>query len=195
MIPGLQVDAWSIARPLLLFIVIPLAAGMFVKSCAAAFAARAAPVLAMIGNAALLLFLVLLIALNLRALLGIVGSFVVVAAVLYFAGLFGIGWLLGAAKPEARGVLALATTARNFGAALAPAANSFRRSEGQRHDSCRGHRVPRGVVRGGALAGAALIRSISSMDQMDSMDVDGQKFLHPQCPQNPSSRSTVATGN
>jgi BASS family bile acid:Na+ symporter len=125
MIPGIQADAWSIARPLLLFIVVPLAAGMMVKSWAAAFAARVAPPLATIGNAALLLFLVLLIALNLRALLGIVGSFVVVAAVLYFVGLFGIGWLLGRAKPEARGVIALATTARNFGAALAPAANSF----------------------------------------------------------------------
>ena len=125
MIPGLQADAWSIARPLLLFIVVPLAAGMFVKGWAAAFAARAAPVLAKIGSAALLLFFVSLIAINFRVLLGILGSFVVVAALVYFAGLFGIAWLLGGAIPEARGVLALATTGRNFGAALAPAASSF----------------------------------------------------------------------
>jgi bile acid:Na+ symporter, BASS family len=125
MIPGLKADAWSIARPLLLFIVVPLAAGMFVKNRAAALAARAAPVLAKIGSAALLLFFVLLIAINFRLLLGILGSFVVVAALVYFVGLFGIAWLLGGAIPGARGVLALATTGRNFGAALAPAASSF----------------------------------------------------------------------
>jgi BASS family bile acid:Na+ symporter len=125
MIGGFHADAWSIAEPLLLFIVLPLAGGMFVKRYAAGLAARAAPILAMIGNAALVTFFVLLIALNFRALLGILGSFVVVAALLYFCGLFFISYLLGGVKPEARGALALATTGRNFGAALAPAANSF----------------------------------------------------------------------
>ncbi len=125
MIPGLAANAWSIARPLVLLIVLPLAAGMMIKSHAAALAACAAPVLAKIGNAALLLLFVLLIALNLRALLGVVGSGAILAALLYFAGLFIIGWLLGGSKPEVRGVLGLATAARNFGAALVPAASSF----------------------------------------------------------------------
>ena len=125
LIAGLQVDAWTIARPLVLFILLPLTIGMFVKSGASAFADRAAPVLARIGNVALLVVFVLLIAINLRALLGILGSFVVIAAVIYFAGLFFISWLLSAAIPDVRGVLTLATTGRNFGAALAPAAGSF----------------------------------------------------------------------
>ena len=125
MIPGLQADAWSLARPLLFFIVLPLAVGMFVRSCTARLAARGAPVLAVIGNAALLLVFALLIALNWRALLGILGSFVVIAAVLYFAGLFFLSWFLSATMPQVRGELALATTGRNFGAALAPAASSF----------------------------------------------------------------------
>ncbi len=125
MIGGFHADAWSIAQPLLLFIVLPMAVGMFLKSRAAALAARAAPLFGIIGNITLVLFFALLIALNLRALLGILGSFVVVAALLYFSGLFFISWLLGGVKPEARGALALATTGRNFGAALAPAANSF----------------------------------------------------------------------
>lgn len=34
-------------------------------------------------------------------------------------------WLLGGSKPEERGVLGIATTARNFGAALVLAATSF----------------------------------------------------------------------
>lgn len=125
MIPGLQADPWSIARPLVLLIVLPLAVGMLVKSFAATIAARAAPVLARIGNAALLLLFVLMIALNFRGLLGVLGSGAIGAALLYFAGLFIIGWLLGGPKPEERGVLGIVTTARNFGAALVPAANSF----------------------------------------------------------------------
>ena len=125
MIPGLNADPWGIARPLLLLIVLPLAAGMMIKNRAAALAARAAPVLTKIGNAALLLLFVLLIALNLRALIGVIGSGAILAALLYFAGLFIIGWLLGGAKSEVRGVLGLTTAARNFGAALVPAASSF----------------------------------------------------------------------
>jgi BASS family bile acid:Na+ symporter len=125
MIPGLHADAWSLARPLVLFILVPLAVGMIVKGSASAFAARVAPTLAAIGNAALLLLLALLVVFNFRALLGILGSFVVIAALLYFAGLFFISWILSAMLPEVRGELALATTGRNFGAALAPAASSF----------------------------------------------------------------------
>lgn len=125
MIPGLQADPWSIARPLVLLIVLPLAVGMFVKSCASTFAGGAAPVLARIGNAALVLVFVLLLALNARALLGVLGSGAIFAALLYFVGLFVIGWLLGGPQSEVRGVLGLATTSRNFGAALVPAANSF----------------------------------------------------------------------
>jgi BASS family bile acid:Na+ symporter len=125
MIPGLQADPWSIARPLVLLIVLPLAIGMLVKNFAAIFAARAAPVLARIGNAALLLLFVLMIALNFRGLLGVLGSGAIAAALLFFAGLFMLGWLLGGSKAEVRGVLGLATAARNFGAALVPAAKSF----------------------------------------------------------------------
>lgn len=125
MIPGLQADPWSIARPLLLLIVLPLAFGMLVKSAAGTIAANAAPVLAAIGNAALLLLFVLMIALNFRGLLGVLGSGAILAALLYFTGLFLIGWLLGGSIPETRGVLGLATAARNFGAALIPAASSF----------------------------------------------------------------------
>ena len=63
-----------------------------------------------------------MVALNLRALLGVIGSGAILAALLFFTALFALGWLLGGAH---RGVLGLATTARNFGAALAPAENCF----------------------------------------------------------------------
>ncbi|MEO8353682.1 MAG: bile acid:sodium symporter family protein [Chthoniobacteraceae bacterium] len=122
MIPGLSADPWSIARPLLLLIIVPLAAGMLVRSRAAAFAARVAPVLATLGNASLLLLFVLLVALNSRALIAVIGSGAILAALIFFSALFVFGWLLGGSQ---RRVLSLATAARNFGAALAPATNCF----------------------------------------------------------------------
>ena len=125
MIPGLQADPWSIARPLVLFIVLPLVAGMSVNACAASLASRAAPICTKIGNGSLLLLFILLVVLNFDALLGVIGSGAIAAAVLYVTGLFAVGWLLGGSNPRERGVLGLATAARNFGAALVPAASSF----------------------------------------------------------------------
>ena len=122
MIPRLNADPWGIARPLLVLIIVPLAAGMLIKSRAETFAARAAPVLAKLGNASLLLLFVLLVALNARALLAVIGSGAILAALIFFTALFVFGWLLGGAQ---RSVLSLATAARNFGAALAPAENCF----------------------------------------------------------------------
>jgi len=122
MISGLSADPWSIARPLLMLIIAPLVAGMVVKSCTASFAVRASSLLAMLGNASLLLLFVLLVALNLRELFGVIGSGAILATLVFFTALFTLGWLLGGAH---RGVLSLATTARNFGAALAPAENCF----------------------------------------------------------------------
>ena len=125
MISGMQADAWSIARPLLLLIVLPLVVGMLVKMHADTFAERAAPVFGKVGNVSLLLLFVLLIALNARELIWVIGSGAIFAALLYFAGLFLLGWLLGGSKPEVRGTLGLATSGRNFGAALVPASSSF----------------------------------------------------------------------
>jgi BASS family bile acid:Na+ symporter len=125
MIPGLEADPWKVARPLILLIVLPLVVGMIVKRCASRFAECAAPVFSALANGSLLLLSILLIALNAPALLGVIGSGAILAALVYFAALFGLGWLLGGPKPETRAILALATTARNFGAALVPAASSF----------------------------------------------------------------------
>jgi len=126
MIPGLRADAWTIARPLLLLIVVPLIIGMLGAALVPSRAKRAAPILIEISNAFLLLLFVLLIALNIRSLLGVIGSGAMATVVLYMTGLFVAGWMFGGANPEIRGVLGLGTAARNFAAALVPAASNFR---------------------------------------------------------------------
>ena len=125
LIPGMQADPWSIARPLVLLIVLPLAFGMLARGIAPDISTVVAPVIKMIGNAAMILLFILLLSLNFHVLLGVIGSGAILAALLYFCGLFVTCFFLGGSMPEIRGVLALATVGRNFGAAIVPATNSF----------------------------------------------------------------------
>ena len=126
LVPGLTASPWSIAKPLVLTIVVPMAAGMVIQKIAAPVSQRAAPILAKIGTLCLLVLFILLIALNVKALLGVIGSGAIAAAILYVVGLFALSWV-GSFRfhGEEKGIVALATSARNFGAALVPAANSF----------------------------------------------------------------------
>jgi predicted Na+-dependent transporter len=126
MIPSLQADAWSIARPLILLIVLPLIIGMLTAALFPSRAMRAAPMFIQIGNAFLLLLFLLLIALNVRALLGLAGSGAMATVVVYITALFVASWIFGGPNPGMRSVLGLGTAARNFAAALVPAASNFR---------------------------------------------------------------------
>ena len=125
MITGMDAAPWPIARPLLLFIVLPMGLGMLLKSWAPSLAERLAPVCTAAGNGALILLFVLLVALNASALVGVIGSGAILAVMLDIIGLLAAGWLLGGRNVKTAGTLGLATAARNFGAAMVPAANNF----------------------------------------------------------------------
>jgi BASS family bile acid:Na+ symporter len=124
LVPALSVDAWAIAKPLLLMIVAPLAAGMVARSWRPAFATQSAPMFSKLGNLALLMLFALLIALNFRALIRVLGSGAILAAILHFFGLFFLSWFLSSGNKRGQSVVALGTGARNFGAALVPAASA-----------------------------------------------------------------------
>jgi BASS family bile acid:Na+ symporter len=123
LIPGLKTSPWNIARPLLLFIVLPLIVGMVIRAFARKPAEIASLGLAKLGSLCLLLLCLMLVFQNARKIFGMAGTGAVAATILHMALLFGAGWLLGCLKSEARGVLSLGAGARNFGAALASAAD------------------------------------------------------------------------
>ena len=122
-IPGFAADPWEVARPLLAWLALPLAAGMLLKRLAPRLAVRAAPPLGKTSSVCLLVFFCLILAQHSIALLGLFGSGALLAAALHAALLFTAGWRTGRADG---GVLGLASCARNFGAALVPAATSLR---------------------------------------------------------------------
>ena len=59
------------------------------------------------------------------SMLSILGSFGIVAAVIFVAFCFGIGWVLGGPGADTRGVLSLGTAQRNTAAALVVAGQNF----------------------------------------------------------------------
>jgi BASS family bile acid:Na+ symporter len=124
-VPGLQASPWSIARPLIALILAPLAIGMVWRSWAPASSAVFQPILARLGSLSAVVLIVLLGLLYFDDLLDLLGSGVLAAAAFYIGSLTVAGYLLGGPHDRIRGVLGLGTGARNIGAALVAASESF----------------------------------------------------------------------
>ena len=120
---GLAVDPIAIARPLLLFVLLPLALGMTINAASGRAATRLRRPLALITNVAGVLVLALIGVMHGGDLIDAVGSFAIAAQVLFIGaatiGAYGLGVGL---LPEQRSVLTLGVGTRNHGAALAPLA-------------------------------------------------------------------------
>jgi bile acid:Na+ symporter, BASS family len=123
-IPDLQASPWSIARPLVMFILTPLAVGMLLRRNPA-ISAASQPIFTKLGSLSAFVLLALLVVLYFRDLLGVLGSGALAAAIVFITGLGAAGYLLGGSREATRGVLGLGTAARNVGAALVPASQSF----------------------------------------------------------------------
>jgi BASS family bile acid:Na+ symporter len=125
-VADLTAPPWDIARPLLLMMIAPLFAGILIRTMLPSLAETGERVLSAIGNAALLLFSALLLGRNFPALMNVLGSGAIAAALLFFVVLFTAGWSFGGSSPEVKGAMALGASARNFGAAFIPATGSLR---------------------------------------------------------------------
>jgi BASS family bile acid:Na+ symporter len=125
MIPGFHADAWAIARPMVLLLLLPLALGAMAGATLPRMAAACAPIFARVGSISLVLLFVLLVVLNVSGLLDVIGTGAIAAAMLHTAGLFCLAWVALVAWPEFRGVQSLCVSARNFGAAMVPATGAL----------------------------------------------------------------------
>jgi BASS family bile acid:Na+ symporter len=121
LVPGLSVEAWSVARPLIVLLFVPMAAGMAVRSLSGAAAARLLKVTRPIGSAATVVLLAAVVVRYFQGFVGAVGSYAIAGQLLYAAGLIAGGWLLSPRMPRPqRSVMALGACTRNLGAALVP---------------------------------------------------------------------------
>ena len=125
LLPGVTVNAWAIARSLLLLMLLPLAAGLAMKARYGDLAMRVKPTLDWVSNISLILLVCLITAANIDKVLEVFGTGGILAGLLFIALGFGAGWLLGGPNADTKRVMALGTGQRNIAAALVVANQGF----------------------------------------------------------------------
>ena len=107
LLPGVSVNPAKIARSLFLLMLLPLAAALIVKARFPAAADRAKPPLDKISTLSLILVIVLIVVLNFKSMLSVLGTGGILAAILFVAAGYGLGWLLGGPAADTRSGLGL----------------------------------------------------------------------------------------
>jgi len=125
LMPEATVSPLTVARPLLLFVLLPLILGLATKAQSENLARWLKPILDRISNATLIPVIVLVAALNVDNILHVFGTGGILAALLLvFVGLL-VGWLLGGPSHYTKRALALSTGVRNFAVAIVAAEQGF----------------------------------------------------------------------
>lgn len=116
-LPEAHVSAATIARPLVLAMLLPLSLGLLFRKWKPERAQRLRPPLGTISTVALITLMVAAILQDLSGLAGILQARVILATFAIIAGAFIIGFALGGPRVCSREVLGLATAQRNISAA------------------------------------------------------------------------------
>jgi predicted Na+-dependent transporter len=122
---GVEVSPWDIAQSLIVMMLIPLAAGLFINARYEEAAAKMRPTFGQASNIAILVLTVLGLVLNFSDMIGLVGSFGILAAIIFILASLGIGYLLGGSESDIKNVMGLGTGQRNISAALVVAGQNF----------------------------------------------------------------------
>ena len=125
-LPRADVGAGSIAIPLGLTMLLPLAIGLLVRARAARFAIRVRPLLGPVSTVALIVVISLTVFMNLSTIAALFGTGAILAALLLVVGALAIGYLIGGRDRESRNVLGLGTAQRNIAAATVVASQAIR---------------------------------------------------------------------
>lgn len=125
LLQGVEVDALAIAQSLLFTMLIPLAAGLFVRARYQSTAESLQPHMAHTSTMAMVLLMVTGLVLNFSALVGVIGTGTIVAILIFLIVAVIIGYLLGGPEAGTRSVLGLGTAQRNLAAALIVAGQNF----------------------------------------------------------------------
>jgi BASS family bile acid:Na+ symporter len=123
--PQAKVSPAAIAVPLTLTLLVPLAAGLWIRGRRARVAAWLWPRMGKLSSVSLVVLLALTLALNVGRIAGIFGSGAILAAFLVIGGAFVIGALISSPNWTARTTLGLGTAQRNIAAAMVVASESF----------------------------------------------------------------------
>jgi predicted Na+-dependent transporter len=125
LLQGVSVSPWDIAKSLIVMMLLPLAIGLFVNARYEDIAAKVQPTFGQASNTALLVLTVLGLVLNFKSMIGLVGSWGILAGVVFIVLSLVIGYFLGGSDSGIKSVMGLGTGQRNFSAALVVAGQNF----------------------------------------------------------------------
>lgn len=124
-LPDAEVSAMAIARPLVLTMLLPLVLGLFARVHARALAVRLQQLMSKLSSAALLVIIAAQVLADWPAIVSILVTPAIVAALIVVGGAFLIGYALGGPSRESKEVLGLGTSQRNIGAATVVATQAI----------------------------------------------------------------------
>jgi predicted Na+-dependent transporter len=122
--PGIEVDTVAIAMPLIVQILLPLAAGLLMNYRYDEEAEMTRPIMGEIANISLALMIVLNLV-NVGDILGLLGTGAILTVLLVLAAAFVVGYLVGGPEAKTKRVLSIGTAQRNYAAAFVLAMSDF----------------------------------------------------------------------
>ncbi len=125
LLTDIDVDAWSIAKSLIVLMLIPLILGLLVRSSSPDTAQKWQPVMNKIGGLGIIILLVVGLGLNAANVISLIGTGGFLALLLFIAGSLLIGFVIGGRDPGVRNVTGLGTAQRNVSAAIVVTLQNF----------------------------------------------------------------------
>jgi BASS family bile acid:Na+ symporter len=125
LVPGVHVDPFKIANPLVLFLLAPLAIGLLIHTRWSGVAAKLWKPFDRFSSLAMVVAISLFIGLHFRTIMGTVGSYAMLTSGMLVAVGFFVGYFLGAPGQIRQSDLAIQTSFRGLSAAVAIAITNF----------------------------------------------------------------------
>jgi len=121
LVKGLTVSAWTVAKPMLFLILIPLVIGIAIQLRRPAIASSIQPYVKKGTGIDTLLMVVLVVVIYGKGFVGAIGTWAILAQVLFFTITVIASYALAfGVPPRRKSVMTLGLSTRNCGAALAP---------------------------------------------------------------------------
>jgi predicted Na+-dependent transporter len=127
LLTGVKVNPLQIATSLVVLMLIPLAAGLFMNARYASAAAGLQPVMAQASNYSIILVIVLMLVLNFNNVISVIGTGGIMALILFIVVTFVLGYFVGGigSDRDIKKVAGLGTAQRNVSAALVVGTSNF----------------------------------------------------------------------
>ncbi len=125
LMPEVHVDVLGMLKSLVLTMLLPLAAGLFIKARYESLAESLSPHMSQASSFSLIAMFVLAIPLAGGDVLGMIGTGAILTALLFVVSALALGYFLGGPKKGTRIVTALGTSQRNVSAALLITVQNF----------------------------------------------------------------------